>query len=156
MAVERFRVTSQSRENHTGGHFGVQLNGDVVCCTMRVQNAAQTWLLHWWTYLTSMFDITTQYMLYVRRERNGCIVPDFPIQAPIYLYTGRHAQKYHGVMQTYIIFNHVMKTLYYTHTHTHTHTHTQPTHMHSHTPTHNTTHIHTHTHTHMHTCKCVH
>ena len=26
-------------------------------------------------------------MLYVRRERTGCIVPDFPIQVPIYLYT---------------------------------------------------------------------
>ena len=38
----------------------------------------------WWTYLTSMFDIATRYMLYVRRERTGCIVPDFPIQ---YLYT---------------------------------------------------------------------
>jgi len=25
---------------------------------------------------------------------------------------GRHAQKYHGVMQTYIIFHHVMNTLY--------------------------------------------
>ena len=41
----------------------------------------------WWTYLTSMFNIATQYMLYVRRERTGCIVPDVPIQAPIYLYT---------------------------------------------------------------------
>jgi len=41
----------------------------------------------WWTYLTSMFDIATRYMLYVRHERTGCIVPDFPIQAPIYLYT---------------------------------------------------------------------
>jgi len=61
-----------------------------------------------------MFDIATRYMLYVRRERTGCIVPDFTIQVPIYLYTGqdgRHAQKYYGVMRTYIIFNHVMKTL---------------------------------------------
>jgi len=41
-SIERFHVTSQSRENHTGGHFGVQLNGDLVCCMMRVQNAAQT------------------------------------------------------------------------------------------------------------------
>ena len=30
-AIERFHVTSQSHENHTGGHFGVQLNGDFVC-----------------------------------------------------------------------------------------------------------------------------
>jgi len=52
---------------------------------MRVQNAAQTWQLM--TYLTSMFDIATRYVLYVRRERTGCTVPDFPIQAPIYLYT---------------------------------------------------------------------
>jgi len=64
-----------------------------------------------------MFDIATRYMLYVRRERTGCIVPDFPIyKSPIYLYTmyqdGHHALKYHGVMQTYIIFHHVMKTLY--------------------------------------------
>ena len=44
-AIERFHVTSQSHENHTGGHFGVQLNGDLVCCMMRVQNAAQTWQL---------------------------------------------------------------------------------------------------------------
>ena len=43
--IERFHVTSQSRENHTGGHFGVQLNGGLVCCTMCVQNAAQTWQL---------------------------------------------------------------------------------------------------------------
>ena len=39
------------------------------------------------TYLTSMFDIATRYMLYVRPERTGCIVPHFLIQAPIYLYT---------------------------------------------------------------------
>ena len=24
---------------------------------------------------------------YVRRERTGCVVPDFPIQAPVHLYT---------------------------------------------------------------------
>jgi len=41
--IERFHVTSQSRENRTGGHFGVQLNADLVCCTMRLQNAVQTW-----------------------------------------------------------------------------------------------------------------
>ena len=59
-----------------------------------------------------MFDIATRYMLYVRRERTGCIVPDFPIQAPLLVHQdGRHVQKYRGVMQTYIIFNHVMKTL---------------------------------------------
>ena len=40
--IERFHVTSQSRENHTSGHFGVQLNGDLVCCMVRVQNAVQT------------------------------------------------------------------------------------------------------------------
>ena len=40
--IERFHVTSQSRENHTGGHFGVQLNGDLVCCKLRMQNAVQT------------------------------------------------------------------------------------------------------------------
>jgi len=33
----------------------------------------------WWTYFTRMFDIATRYMLYVRRECTGCIVPDFPI-----------------------------------------------------------------------------
>ena len=66
----------------------------------------------WWTYLTSMFDIATGYIFYVRRERTGCIVPDFPIQAPLLVHQdGRHVQKYRGVMQTYIIFNHVMKTL---------------------------------------------
>jgi len=42
---ELFHVTSQSRENHMGGHFGVQLNGDLVCCTMHLQNAVQTWQL---------------------------------------------------------------------------------------------------------------
>ena len=57
-----------------------------------------------------MFDIATRYILYVRRERTGCIVPDFPIQAPIYQ-DGHHVQKYREVMQTYFIFNHVMKTL---------------------------------------------
>jgi len=41
-AIERFHVTPQSRENRTGGHFGVQLNGDLVCCMMRMQNAVQT------------------------------------------------------------------------------------------------------------------
>jgi len=39
---ERFHVMSQSSENHTGGHFGVQLNGDLVRCMMRMQNAVQT------------------------------------------------------------------------------------------------------------------
>ena len=42
---------------------------------------------NWWTYLTSMFDIATRYILYVRCERTGCVVPDFHVQAPIYLYT---------------------------------------------------------------------
>ena len=41
-SIERFHVTSQSRENHTGGHFGVQLNGDLVCCMVRMQNAVRT------------------------------------------------------------------------------------------------------------------
>ena len=41
-SIERSHVTSQSRENHTGGHFGVQLNGDLVCCMMCVQNTVQT------------------------------------------------------------------------------------------------------------------
>jgi len=58
-----------------------------------------------------MFDIATRYMLYVRRECTGCMVPDFPIQAPIYLYS-KTAVMCSGVMQTYIIFHHVMKTLY--------------------------------------------
>ena len=40
--IERFHVTSQSHENQTGGHFGVQLNGALVCCTMLLQNAVQT------------------------------------------------------------------------------------------------------------------
>ena len=40
--IECFHVTSQSCENHTGGHFGVQLNGDLVCCMMGMQNAVQT------------------------------------------------------------------------------------------------------------------
>ena len=82
--IERFHVTSQSRDNHTGGHFGVQLNGDLVRCMMRVQNAAQTWQL---MDLPHKLHVTCEYMLYVRRERTGCIVPDFPMQAPIYLYT---------------------------------------------------------------------
>jgi len=34
-----------------------------------------------------MFDITTPYMLYVRDKHTVCAVPDFPIQAPIHLYT---------------------------------------------------------------------
>jgi len=38
----------------------------------------------------SMFDIATQYMLYVRRERTDCILPDFPIRAPTYQ-DGHHA-----------------------------------------------------------------
>ena len=45
-----------------------------------------------------------RYMLYVRRERTGCIVL-------LVHQDGHHAQKYHGVMQTYIIFHHEMKTL---------------------------------------------
>ena len=42
LTTERLHVTSQSRENHMGGHFGVQLNGDLVCCMMCMQNAVQT------------------------------------------------------------------------------------------------------------------
>jgi len=45
LAIECFHVTSQLCESHMGGHFGVQLNGDLVCCMMRMQNAAQTWQL---------------------------------------------------------------------------------------------------------------
>ena len=52
-------------------------------CACKMQSKPDSW----WTYLTSMFDIATRYMLYVRCERTGCIVPGFPIQAPIYLYT---------------------------------------------------------------------
>ena len=62
-----------------------------------------------------MFDIATRYMLYARHERTGCIVPDFPIIISSYLLVhqdSHHVQKYHGVMQTYIIFHHMMKTLY--------------------------------------------
>ena len=33
---------------------------------------------------------------------------------PLVHQDGRHAQKYHGVMQTYLIFHHMMKTLYKT------------------------------------------
>ena len=35
--IECFHVTSWSGENHTGDHFGVQLNGDLVCCMMCMQ-----------------------------------------------------------------------------------------------------------------------
>ena len=81
-------------------------------CMMRMQNAVQTWQLmdlphkyvryrypvhviyetwaHW--LHSSRLSLTSSYLL-VHQD-------------------GRHAQKYHGVMQTYIIFNHVMKTLY--------------------------------------------
>jgi len=53
-------------------------------------------------------------MLYVRRECTDCVVPDVPIQAPIHLYTKMAVMN--RSMQTYIIFYHVMKTLYTSHT----------------------------------------
>jgi len=34
-----------------------------------------------------MFNVAAWYMLYVRRKHTGCVVSDFPIQAPICLYT---------------------------------------------------------------------
>ena len=110
--IERFHVTSQSRENHTGGHFGVQLNGDLVCCMMHVQNAVQTWQL---------MDLPQKYVRYRYPVHVICETwahwLDSSRLSHISSYLlvhqdGRHAQKYHGVMQTYIIFNHVMKTLY--------------------------------------------
>ena len=55
----------------------VQLNGDLVYCMMRVQNAAQTWQL---------MDLPHKYVryrypvhVYVRRERTVCVIPDIPI-----------------------------------------------------------------------------
>ena len=36
-----------------------------------------------------MMDITTRYKLFVRIKHAACVVPDFPIQAPICLYTTR-------------------------------------------------------------------
>ena len=111
-SIERFHVTSQSRENHTGGHFGVQLNGDLVCCKMRMQNAVQTWQL---------MDLPHKYVRYRYPVHVICEMWAHWLHSSRLSHTssyllvhqgGRHAQKYHGVIQTYIIFNHVMKTLY--------------------------------------------
>ena len=103
---------SQSRENHTGGHFGVQLNGDLVCGKLRMQNAVQTWQLMdlnhkyvWYRYPVHVICETWAHWLHSSRLSH----------TSSYLLvhqSGRHAQKYHRVMQTCIIFNHVMKTLY--------------------------------------------
>ena len=112
LAIERFHVTSQSRENHTGGHFGVQLNRDLVCCMMRVQNAAQNWQL---------MDLPHKYVRYRYPVHVICETWAHWLHSSRLSHTssyllvhqdGRHAQKYYGVMQTYIIFSHVMKTLY--------------------------------------------
>ena len=112
IAIERFHVTSQSRENRTGGHFGVQLNGDLVCCMMRIQNAVQTWQL---------MDLPHKYVQYRYPVHVICETWAHWLHSSRLYHTsscllvhqdGRHAQKYHGVMQTYIIFHHVMKTLY--------------------------------------------
>lgn len=50
-----------------------------VICTPNIDHG-------WWTHLTSTFNITTHYMLYVSGKHSGCVVSDFLIQAPIYLY----------------------------------------------------------------------
>ena len=112
-AIEHFHVTSQSHENHTGGHFGVQLNGDLVCCKLRMQNTVQTWQL---------MDLPHKYVRYRYPVHVICetwvhwLLSSRLSHASSYLLVhqdGRHVQKYHGVMQTYITFNHVMKTFYY-------------------------------------------
>ena len=104
--IEHFHVTSQSPENRTGGHFGVQLNGDLVCCMMRVQNAVPTWQL---------MDLPHKYVQYRYPVHVICETwAHWPHSSRLshtssYLLVhldGRHAHKYHGVMQTYIIFNH--------------------------------------------------
>ena len=110
--LECFHVTSQSRENRTGGHFGVQLNGDLVCCMMRMQNAVQTWQL---------MDLPHKYVQYRYPVHVICETWAHWLHSSRLFHTsfyllvhqdGPRVQKYHGVMQTYIIFNHVMKTLY--------------------------------------------
>lgn len=45
----------------------------------------------------SMIDITICYILYMCSKHTSCVVPDFPIQAPIQ--DGHHTQKCHRVMQ---------------------------------------------------------
>ena len=114
--IEHSHVTSQSRENHTGGHFGVQLNGDLVCCTMHLQNAVQTWQLmdlphKYVRYRYPVHVICETWAHWLRISRLS-----HTSSYPLVHQDGRHEQKYHGVMQTYISFYHVMKTLYTSHT----------------------------------------
>ena len=114
LAIECFHVTSQSRENRTGGHFGVQLNGDLVCYTMRLQNAVQTWQLmdlphKYVRYRYPLHVICETWAHWLRSSRLS-----HTSSYPLVHQDGRHAQKYHGVMQTYLIFHHMMKTLYKT------------------------------------------
>jgi len=102
MLIEHFHVTSQSRENRTGGHFGLQLNGDLVCCMMRVQNVAQSWQLMdfphkyvWYCYPVHVICETWAHWLHSSRlSRTSSYL--------LVHQDSHHAQKYHGVMQTYI------------------------------------------------------
>ena len=99
---------SQLHENRMGGHFGVQLNGDLVCCMVRVQNAVQTWQL---------MDLPHKYVRYRYPVHVICETWVHWLHSSRLSHTssyllvhqdGRHAQR------SYIIFRHVMKTLYYT------------------------------------------
>ena len=110
--IECFHVTSQSRENYTGGHSGVQLNGDLLCCMVCVQNAVQTWQL---------MDLPHKYVRYRYPVHVICETWAHWLHSSRLSHTSsyllvhqdsHHAQKYHKVMQTYIIFHHVIKTLY--------------------------------------------
>ena len=111
--IELFHVMSQSRENHTaGGHFGVQLNGDLVRCMMRMQHAVQTWQLmdvpH--KYVRYHYPVHVICETWAHWQRSSRL--SHTSSYPLVHQDGRHAQKYHGVMQTYTMFHHVMKTLY--------------------------------------------
>ena len=96
-------------KTHTGGHFGVQLNGDLVCCMMCMQNAVQTWQL---------MDLPHKYVQYCYPVHVICETWAHYLHSSRLSHTSsyllvhqdsHHAQKYHRVMQTYIIFHHVMK-----------------------------------------------
>jgi len=105
--IERFHVTSQSRENHMGGHFGIQLNGDLVCCKLCMQNAVQTWQLmdlphKYGRYRYLVHVICETWVHWLHSSRLSHTSSYLPVHQD-----SRHVQKYHGVMQTCIIFHHV-------------------------------------------------
>jgi len=77
-----------------------------------VQNAAQTWQLmdlphKYVRYRYPVHVICETWALWLHSSRLSHTSSYLLVHQD-----GRHAQKYHGVMQTYIIFDHVMKTLY--------------------------------------------